>query len=140
MDRLLTSRIARGLLGPITYVASLCVSVGTYHTLVDQPFVRDLLPNVSPLGYCLFCHQAASVVGEHSTGACLFLLLQQKQQQQKKKKKKKKKHNQRLQQSCSSYSGDVHKLMLVWTAGDEGRQPMLNFTDVVCMCVFVCAG
>lgn len=50
MDRLLTSRIARGLLGPITYVASLCISVGTYHTLVDQQFVQDLLPNVSGLG------------------------------------------------------------------------------------------
>jgi hypothetical protein len=46
MDRLLTSRIARGLLGPITYVASLCISVGTYHTLVDQQFIRDLLPEV----------------------------------------------------------------------------------------------
>lgn len=50
MDRLLTSRIARGLLGPITYVASLCISVGTYHTLVDQQFIRDLLPEVSVCG------------------------------------------------------------------------------------------
>jgi hypothetical protein len=47
MDRLLTSRIAKGLQGPISYVASLCISVGTYHTLVDQKFVQDLLPNVS---------------------------------------------------------------------------------------------
>jgi hypothetical protein len=47
MDRLFTSRIAKGLQGPISYVASLCISVGTYHTLVDQKFVQEMLPNVS---------------------------------------------------------------------------------------------
>lgn len=45
MDRLLTSRIAIGLLGPMSYVASLCISVGTYHTLIDQDFIQQLAPN-----------------------------------------------------------------------------------------------
>lgn len=46
MDRLFTSRIARGLLGPMSYVASLCISVGTYHTLIDQDFIQQLAPQV----------------------------------------------------------------------------------------------
>jgi len=50
MDRLLTSRIAIGLLGPMSYVASLCISVGTYHTLIDQDFIQQLAPNVSTRG------------------------------------------------------------------------------------------
>lgn len=47
MDRLFTSRIAKGLLGPMSYVASMCISVGTYHTLIDQEFIQNLAPGVS---------------------------------------------------------------------------------------------
>jgi hypothetical protein len=47
LDRLLTSRIIRGLFGPMSYVASLCTTVGVYHTLLDWHVLQQLAPDVS---------------------------------------------------------------------------------------------
>jgi hypothetical protein len=49
LDKLFTSRIVRGLLGPMAYTASLCTSVGVYHTLLDYHVLQQLAPDVSIL-------------------------------------------------------------------------------------------
>lgn len=72
MDRLLTSRIAIGLLGPMSYVASLCISVGTYHTLIDQDFIQQLAPNVSTQGQSRRCHTSQMRRSTGSMAAAVY--------------------------------------------------------------------